>query len=64
MSMSLRAINRAASSVYGGMMRNEDKQERKMSATQNLARVLGFTDHGDRCGAINLTQEPTWTSWR
>jgi len=39
MSMSLGRINRAASSVYGGMMRNEDKQERKLSATANLARA-------------------------
>jgi len=41
-----------------------DRQERKLSATQNLARVLGFTDHGDRCGAINLTREPSWLSMR
>jgi hypothetical protein len=63
MSMSLRAINRAAPSVYGGMMRNEDKQERKLSATQNLARVLGF-DHGDRVSYVNMTPEPSWLSMR
>jgi hypothetical protein len=40
------------------------RQERKLSATANLARVLGFTDHGDRCGAINLTREPSWMSMR
>ena len=64
MSMSLCRINRAGASVYGGMIRHEDKQERKLSATQNLARVLGFTDHGDRCGAINLTREASWLSMR
>jgi hypothetical protein len=63
MSMSLRAINRAASSVYGGMMRNEDKQERKMSATANLARVLGF-DHGDKVSYVNMTREPAWPGMR
>jgi len=41
-----------------------DRREKKSSATQNLARVLGFTDHGDRCGAINLTREPSWMSMR
>ena len=39
------------------------KEEKRNTATQNLARVLGF-DHGDRVECMNLTREPSWTSWR
>ncbi len=40
-----------------------DRNEKKNTATQNLARVLGF-DHGDRVAYVNLTREPSWPGMR
>ena len=57
------AKERGERAVLGPIYRAEARQERRMSATQTLARVLGF-DHGDRVECMNLTQEPSWTSWR
>ena len=39
------------------------RQERRTSAVQNLARVLGF-DHGDRVSYVNMTREPAWPGMR
>ena len=40
------------------------QKQKRMNATQNLARVLGVMDHRDKAVKPNLTKEPSWTSWR